>query len=246
MHVKPSLEVRMPSERPPLQRRAAASWRPPFDGVALGRRQATPGIDRHGGAGTSPDANHLAAYQQGTWPDARRPELWTTPGIGDEKLTVGAPEQEVRVAAWKQADRVTIVGGHVEPGLVLRQDPSLPDRSPHRDQRPGQGIESGLTDRRPDACPLSEGSGSGRTEGVQIATRELGSRGHRLDARRRDRPDRRPTGAIPSDQHSPGRRGVAKGARVDPQRLADLARGHRSAVQERVEPVGDVISLSPA
>src|SRR5581483_9512380 len=73
---------------------------------ALARGQATPRADPNRVGRASPRAANLAAEEERTRPDARRPELLPAIGARQEQLALlAAEEQEVRVPARQQARR---------------------------------------------------------------------------------------------------------------------------------------------
>src|SRR5205823_5358285 len=95
---------------------------------------------------------------------------------------------------------------------------------------------------RADPRPLSERLGRGRTEDVQISTRELETSVARVDLGSWHRPDRWLPRAVPSNQDRTGRGGVPEAIGVvlakRPPRLAVF---HRRATEERVQASGQVL-----
>ena len=72
---------------------------------------------------------------------------------------------------------------------------------------------------------------------MQVSAGELGTGIEGVNLRCRHGPDRRPLGAIPSDQHAASQRGVAEGVGVDAKRVAGLVGARRPPREELVEAV---------
>ena len=122
---------------------------------------------------------------------------------------------------------------------------AIADGRPHRRQRLGERVERGAAGRRrPDPGPLGECRGRCRTEDVQVSARELEARVAGVDVRRRHGPDGGPTCPVPPDQHRAGRRGVPQPVRVLAEPAPRLAVGHRSAVEEGMQPAGEIVCIA--
>jgi hypothetical protein len=72
--------------------------------VALRTRETAPGLNRHSPRCTSPRADDFPIDEDGTRPDARRPESAATNGIGDEKFAIASLKEEVGVAAREETN----------------------------------------------------------------------------------------------------------------------------------------------
>jgi hypothetical protein len=125
--------------------------------------------------------------------------------------------------------------------LVLRQDPGVADRRSDRDQLVAERLERCPAPGRADARPRRERRRRGGTEDMEIPSCKLESRLCRIDVRCRHRPDRRLPGAIPSQHDTAGRGSVPERVRVDTQSVANFAVRQLPAVEECLEPVGEIL-----
>src|SRR5205823_10205136 len=116
------------------------------------------------------------------------------------------------------------------------------DRCSHRRQPPAKRIERRNASRRADPRPLCERLGRGRTEDVQISTRELETSVARIDLGSRHGPDRWLPRAVPPNQDRTGRSGVPQAIGVVfAERRPRLAVFHRRATEERVQASGEIL-----
>src|SRR5207249_7733123 len=166
--------------------------------------------------------------------------------VRNQGFAIGPLEEEVRVAARKEPGGCGTPAGSAKGRLVLGQDPRLADRCSHWCQRFDERVECGASAPWRDSGPLRERLGRPWTEDVQVSTCQLESSVARIDRGRRHGPDGRLSGALPSDQHLAGRRGVPQPIRVYAEPATRLAVGHRAAAQEAVQAGGEVLADAPA
>src|SRR6266571_2362604 len=227
---------------PPLDIPERQGRRLRIDRVACRARETAPGLDRHCPQRTSPCPDDLAVGQDAARPNARRPERAATRGVGDQEFTIASLEKEIRVAARQKPRGSRGAWGGAKNRLVARQDPRVADRRSHRGQRTTERVERRDASPRADPRPLTECFGRGRTEDVQISTRELEACVAGVDLRSRDGPDGWLSRTVPPNQDRAGRCGVPEAIGVvfaeGPARLAER---HPRAAEEAAHASGEVL-----
>jgi len=168
-------------------------------------------------------------------------------GAGDQELPVGSLQERVGVAAGEQPRGRLGSPGGAERGLVVVEDPRFAGGRLHARQRRAERVERRAAGgRRADPGPLREGRGRRRPEHVQVAAGELESRLAGVDVRPRHGPHGWLSGTVPADEHRPGRRGVPEAVRRHAQPAPGFAVRHPAAVQEGIEPAGEIVGAATA
>jgi hypothetical protein len=192
-----------------------------------------------------PRATHFALDEQRAGPDPARPELLALILARDEQLALGAVEQEVRVAARKQARRCGSLCACAHDRLIRGEQPLGAEWGADREQLFFERRECRDCGALRDPRPTAEADGARRAEDVEVAPRQLAARVGRVDRFCGHGPDHRRTCTVPADRDRAGRRGVPDRV-ADAERSRGLAIGHARAVEVRMQLRGDALGAGAA
>ncbi len=119
--------------------------------------------------------------------------------------------------------------------------PGVAGGSPHRSKRIGERLECGVGLGAPNPGPALERFGGGRTEDVEVAAREFKTGVARVHGGRRQGPDGRLAGAVPTQQDRASGSGITETVMRHAERLPSLTEGHSPAVDEGAETRGCLV-----